>query len=805
MRALNEGSRLADRYTLIRRAGSGGMSQIWLARDSRAGSVVALKFLRKEDSQSVAARDRLYREWQIGSRLMHAHIVRVFEFHDDPDGAYFSLQHVDGPDASVLAGTDSDNALRPLGLIADALRYAHAKGVVHGDIKASNILLDANGSPYLIDFGVASLPAVDSAAIGGSEISKSPQVKAGQAPQPADDIYALGMLIAELLCGQPPEPNRPLRLESRDGTPVPSAVSSLVDRMLDADAGRRPDAESVAATLAAAGFAAGPARIRTKAVFAPLEKQAEESIRPVLRDTRQVHATPTTAVTRKASGVSPTLVYGGLGVLLLLFLAVLFVLPSLTQVTVSEAPQNRVEAPELEDAPGDVTDTAADLPPDNASDLLGDMPRRSRDEESTGFSENIDEFSGDDAARLRAATDEALGDLLSRLERLRYRAVDRWGGQEFLDVLNIYEAGDAAYLNKNYATALRQYREAIKMLDPFFDRIERVFRETLTQAREAFARGDHIEAVRLYDLAAAITPGNAEAENGLARARNLEAVMSLTDQGLQFESDLELDAARLSFEKALQLDAAWEPATAGLERVRIAIREMTFNQRMTEGFDALAAGHFDSARAAFNAAKDIDPQSREAADGLLQVDQEVRLQTIARLERDVQRREENEEWEAAVTSYQSLLEIDGDLQFAKEGLARAKQRVSLHKSLDEYIDDPDSLSGDVTMQNATRLLLDISRMSPMGPRLADQKEQLSRLLKRAATPLSVQLVSDNATDVSIYKVGRFGTFSIQELNLRPGVYVAVGNRPGYRDVRLEFRVAPEIEMKPIVIQCEERI
>jgi hypothetical protein len=69
----------------------------------------------------------------------------------------------------------------------------------------------------------------------------------------------------------------------------------------------------------------------------------------------------------------------------------------------------------------------------------------------------------------------------------------------------------------------------------------------------------------------------------------------------------------------------------------------------------------------------------------------------------------------------------------------------------------------------------------------------------------VQLVSDNATEVSIYKVGRFDTFSVREIQLRPGVYVAVGIRPGFRDVRLEFRVAPEIEMKPIIIQCEERI
>ena len=93
----------------------------------------------------------------------------------------------------------------------------------------------------------------------------------------------------------------------------------------------------------------------------------------------------------------------------------------------------------------------------------------------------------------------------------------------------------------------------------------------------------------------------------------------------------------------------------------------------------------------------------------------------------------------------------------------------------------------------------------MGPRLADQKKELSILLKRAATPLPVRMVSDNLTEVSIYKIGKLGRFTAQDLSLRPGVYVAVGIRTGFRDVRLEFRVAPDIELQPIVVQCEEAI
>jgi hypothetical protein len=226
---------------------------------------------------------------------------------------------------------------------------------------------------------------------------------------------------------------------------------------------------------------------------------------------------------------------------------------------------------------------------------------------------------------------------------------------------------------------------------------------------------------------------------------------------------------------------------------------------MTEGFAALADGDFASARAAFNAAKSLKPDSSQPVDGLLQVDQEARLADIRRLEREADSLVAAEQWEAAVVTYQDVLKIDPDLQFAQEGLATARSRSALHARLQAFIDKPDQLSDPVTMQNATQILLDLARMEPIGPRLEDQKNELSRLLKRAATPIRVQLISDNQTEVAIYKVGQFGSFTNHELELRPGSYVAVGYRPGFRDVRVEFRVGPEVDMRPIVIQCEEPI
>jgi len=488
-----------------------------------------------------------------------------------------------------------------------------------------------------------------------------------------------------------------------------------------------------------------------------------------------------------------------------LFLIVIFVLPNLFDP----------DAPGVAEPPGSIeatvdANTGDEAEPDFAdpeSTVTPESPRaaESLDGSDTTFSENMGDNGSTSVAQIKAATDSALGDLLSQLERLRFRAIDRWGGQEYLDALDVYAAGDQAYVDRNYRLAGEKYNEASQLLEPFFDRIDTVFEETLNAARVAFENRDVSEAIRLFDLATSITPGHREAEAGFDRAKNLQAVLTLMSQGSTFEENLELAAARLAFEKALELDPLWEPATLGLERVSAAIKQFSFEQRMTEGFDALLAADFDSARAAFNAAKALDPGSRQPTDGLLQVDQEIRLADIRRLEQEAIALDDAEQWEASRVVYEDILKIDSDLQFAQAGLSVARSRSALHTRLAALIAEPDALSDQVTMQNATNLLLDVTRLQPIGPRLEDQKSELSRLLKRAATPVPVTFISDDQTDVAIFKIGKLGTFARQDLNLRPGVYVAVGNRAGYRDVRIEFRVAPEVEMQPIVILCEESI
>jgi len=708
-------------------------------------------------------------------------------------------------------------------LLLQAVGYLHSKGIVHRDIKASNVLLDSNGSPYLSDFDVSA--AQGQIASGGSLIAQSPQSLAGQPASSADDVFALGSLIFELLSGRPPWASSDMAdgikraqvppLTSANGSELPVDIKTLVDQMLDKEATNRPTVNEVADRLQAAGFAPHTARVKSAASPRVHDELIEsvQSIRPAQRqvdDAAEVLQPESTGLSQKPVGIA-------LAVLVALLLGVVFVLPS----NVSEDPEPAARVPSTEDAilkdvPADFVDDDEDrdratvfVDPEVRQRIKGNSGAPNRkldDDDDITFSENSADYSGlDEQGRARFAAESTLGELLSALEILEGRGIALWASREQLAARDLYAKGDEAYLEKDFSYAEELYLGALTVLEPLYERIEPTFDEAYAGAIAAFEAGDRLEALRLFELAAAITSSHPGAKAGYERARNLEAVLRLTDQGLEFEEDLDLDAAQRSFEQAIELDSLWPAAHDGLRRVAKTRIKLQFDSRMSEGFEAIAVGDYLGSRAAFRMAKQLIPGSTEPDDGLLQVDQGLRLQEISTLEQEAESLKQDEHWEAVVKTYEEILKVDSSLSFASNGLQHGRQMRALHEQLDELIAEPDRLSVPSIMQKATMLVVNITTRPDVGPHLSAQKDELSRLLKRAATALTVPLISDNVTEVSIYKIGRLGNFMRREVNLRPGTYVVVGSRPGFRDVRLEFRVAPEIEMEPVVVQCEEPI
>jgi serine/threonine protein kinase len=223
-----------DHYEICRLLGAGGMGMVLLARDTRTGLEVALKVPRPELLAHPPARQRFLGEARHMQKLVHRHILPVLELQEDPQRPFFvmpycrrgSLAQLIKPGIPLEPGL----VLMLAHQIAEALAFAHRKGVIHCDLKPGNVLLDEAGDACLTDFGLArsvvnDVWALDADGEGvGTAPYMSPALAAGEVEDTRCDIYSFGALLYEMLTGQPPYVGRnaqEIREQIRAGPPRP--------------------------------------------------------------------------------------------------------------------------------------------------------------------------------------------------------------------------------------------------------------------------------------------------------------------------------------------------------------------------------------------------------------------------------------------------------------------------------------------------------------------------------------------------------------------------------------------------------
>jgi serine/threonine protein kinase len=206
------GDVLSGRYRVTRLLGRGGMSAVWLARDDVLERDVAVKMLHIRRLESAEAVERFEREARTLASLTHPGIVTVIDRGDDHGRPFIVFEYVRGRD---LRERIDDEGRLPLAdvvaigeQIADALAYAHARGVIHRDVKPHNILLTPDGQPKLTDFGIARVLEQPGLTIEGRVLGTgdylAPEQAAGDQIDARADVYALGVLLYHALCGRVP-------------------------------------------------------------------------------------------------------------------------------------------------------------------------------------------------------------------------------------------------------------------------------------------------------------------------------------------------------------------------------------------------------------------------------------------------------------------------------------------------------------------------------------------------------------------------------------------------------------------------
>jgi serine/threonine-protein kinase len=278
---------LADRYTVERKIGSGGMADVYLTHDTRHNRKVAIKVMHRDLSEFVGA-ERFLREIETTAKLQHPHILPLFDSGSIDGTVFYVMPYVEGESLRARLKREGQlplaDAIRITTEIASGLNYAHRHGVIHRDIKPDNVLFQ-DGQALLADFGIA-LPNKDDesrARLTGSGMSlgtpryMSPEQVAGQVVDPRSDIHGLGVVAYEMLAGQPPfvgptatailgkvmtETPRPI-IEHRKSVPphVNDAIAKALEK-LPADRWQTA-VEFADALTKASGYAASSRRSRS--------------------------------------------------------------------------------------------------------------------------------------------------------------------------------------------------------------------------------------------------------------------------------------------------------------------------------------------------------------------------------------------------------------------------------------------------------------------------------------------------------------------------------------------------------------
>ena len=210
---MQEGTLLNNRYQLLQRVGSGGMAEVFRARDSMLERYVAIKVLRADYTGNESFQERFRQEARAAANLSHPNIVTVHDFGLDRGQLFIVMEHVPGSDLKTLLrkrGRFTVEEAIPLIVQACAgIGYAHRAGLVHCDVKPHNMLVTPDKRLKVTDFGIARAlatihPEEHSEVVWGSPQYFSPEQAAGEPPSPASDVYSLGIVLYELLTGSLP-------------------------------------------------------------------------------------------------------------------------------------------------------------------------------------------------------------------------------------------------------------------------------------------------------------------------------------------------------------------------------------------------------------------------------------------------------------------------------------------------------------------------------------------------------------------------------------------------------------------------
>ena len=375
--------------------------------------------------------------------------------------------------------------------------------------------------------------------------------------------------------------------------------------------------------------------------------------------------------------------------------------------------------------------------------------------------------------------------------------------QTYDEIIDAANQADASFARREYDLAISQYQDATTRLREYVFEHETTFEEAFENGYTSLVDRDLNAARDLLGQAHEIKPNDTSLAIALGRLEKLPQVNSLIRESGRARYRGDFEQAELLLLRAQEIDPATQGIDDSLREIRRIQQDEDFRAVLTQAYTALSENRLHDAKQGFESALRMRPGDSGATTGLSEAINRLGNTTIGELKESAERYERDGDLRSAMGIYAEALEIDNNLQFARDGYERTQTTIRIVASLERILADPHSLSSNKEFEFAQQTLRDAREHASIDTSYSSKVNKLATLIDVASRPLPIVLVSDNEMEVRLATIGDLGPFERKELTLRPGRYLLTGSGNGCRDVRKTIVVSEGME--PISIVCIEPI
>ncbi len=416
----------------------------------------------------------------------------------------------------------------------------------------------------------------------------------------------------------------------------------------------------------------------------------------------------------------------------------------------------------------------------------------------------IEDFSN--LVEAKIATQEMYDNFLIRVDELK--PSKHLNEEAYDDAFNAASAGKQFLTEGSFTASKTKLTEATEKLQELADSISNYIRENAAMGHRYIAQGQGAKAIEAFTNLLSIDPQNEDAILQIERAKNADAVYALVKEAEEKERAEAFEEALAAYQQAFEKDSKSAKAQNGVSRVRRKIENRDFNQYLAIARNAEKAYRFDEAIENFQLALAIFPDRKELADAITKARADKRQSDITSLIKQAYALEgEDRDWEGARAIYQQLIDMEPELQEAKDGLLRTGKVIRSILRYEKYLE--------IAAIEAKRLQYQLARQSwdramqskPDYLELTDEAKRLQQHLITQSKPVPVLFISDMSTWVSVQGPTAKKPTKLKEttINLLPGDYRIIGRKKGYEDIQYRLQIRGGVAQSPLTVICDERL